>query len=86
MPRRSRRIFTPQFKARLALEALTATASQAQLCRRHPISPNLLARGKATLLQRLPTVCAADQQRSTEADHIAELERRSASKLWSWPS
>jgi len=75
MPRRTRRVFTPEFKARVALEALTGTASQAELCRRHQISPNLLALWKATLLERLPTIFGADEQRSTEAARIAELER-----------
>jgi transposase len=75
MPRRTRRVFTPEFKAKVALEALTGTASQAELCRRHQISPNLLALWKATLLERLPTVFQADEQRSTEAARIAELER-----------
>jgi transposase len=75
LPRRSRRTFTPEFKAKVALEALTGTASQAELCRRHQISPNLLALWKATLLERLPLVFQADEQRSTEAARIAELER-----------
>jgi transposase len=75
MPRRSRRTFTPEFKAQVALEALTGTASQAELCRRHQLSPNLLALWKATLLERLPLVFQADEQRSAEAARVAELER-----------
>jgi transposase len=75
MTRRTRRTFTPEFKARVALEALTGPASQAELCRRHQISPNLLALWKATLLERLPLVFAAAEQRSAEAARIAELER-----------
>lgn len=50
----------------MALEALTGTASQAELCRRHQISPHLLALWKATLLERLPTIFPADERRSTE--------------------
>jgi transposase-like protein len=75
MPRRSRRTFTPEFKAKVALEALTGAASQAELCRRHQIGPNLLALWKATLLERLPSVFRPDEQRSAEAARIAELER-----------
>src|SRR5262249_36730457 len=75
MPRRTRRVFTPEFKARVALEALTGTASQAELCRRHRISSSLLALWKATLLERLPTVFQADERRSAEAARVAELER-----------
>jgi len=75
MPRRSRRTFTPEFKAKVVLEALAGTASHAELCRRHQISPSLLALWKATLLERLPLVFAADEQRSAEAARVAELER-----------
>ena len=75
MPRRTRRVFTPEFKAKLALEALTGAASPAELCRRHQISPNLLALWKRTLLERLPTLFQADELRSAEAARVAELER-----------
>lgn len=75
MPRRTRRAFTPEFKAKVALEALTGAASQAELCRRHQIGPNLLALWKVTLLERLPRVFQADEQRSAEATRVAELER-----------
>jgi transposase-like protein len=75
MPRRTRRVFTPEFKAKVALEALTGAASQAALCRRRQIGPNLLALRKATLLERLPTVFQADERRAAEAARIAEPER-----------
>ena len=75
MPRRSRRTFTAEFTAKVALDALTGAASQAELCRRHQISPNLLSLWKATLLERLPSVFQADEQRSAEAARVAELER-----------
>ena len=75
MPRRTRRTFTPEFKARVALEALTGAASQAELCRRHQIGANLLAHWRATLLERLPMVFQAEEQRSAEAARVAELER-----------
>jgi transposase-like protein len=54
---------------------LTGSASPSELCRRHQISPNLLAHWKATLLERLPLVFAADEQRAAEAARVAELER-----------
>src|SRR5438128_12134696 len=75
MPQRRRRTFTPAFKAQVALEALTGTASPAELCRRHQIGANLLALWKATLLERLPLVFQADEHRSAEAARVAELER-----------
>ena len=75
MPRRSRRAFTPEFKARAVLDVLTGAASQAEVCRKHQISPSLFALWKATLLERLPAVFQADEQRSAEAARVAELER-----------
>ena len=54
MARRARRTFTPEFKAKVVLDVLTGTASQAEVCRKHQISPSLFAFWKATLLERLP--------------------------------
>jgi transposase len=75
MARRSRRSFTPEFKAKAVLDVLTGTASQAEACRKRQISPSLFALWKATLLQRLPAVFRADEQRSAEAARVAEPER-----------
>ena len=75
MPRRSRRTFTAEFKAKAVLDVLTGASSQAEVCRKHQISPSLFALWKATLLERLPAVFQADEQRSAEAARVAELER-----------
>ena len=75
MPRRSRRAFTPEFKAEAVPDVLTGAASQAEVCRKHQISPSLFALWKATVLERLPVVFQADEQRSSEAARVAELER-----------
>src|SRR5579871_5956186 len=75
MPRRARRTFTPEFKAKAALDVLTGTASQAEVCRKHQISPSLRALWKATFLDRLPVVFQADEEHSAEAARVAELER-----------
>jgi transposase-like protein len=75
MPRRARRTFTPEFKAKVVLDVLTGTASQAAVCRKHQISPSLLALWKATFLERLPVVFQADEEHSAEAARVAELER-----------
>jgi len=75
MSRRTRRTFTPEFKAKVILDVLTGTASQAEVCRKHQISPSLFALWKATLLERLPVVFQADEQRSSEAARVADLER-----------
>ena len=75
MSRRTRRTFTPEFKAKVVLDVLTGTAAQAEVCRRHQISPTLFGLWKATLLDRLSSVFQADDERSAEAARVAELER-----------
>lgn len=39
---RTRRQFTPEFKAKVVLDLLTGTQSPAEACRKHALSPNLL--------------------------------------------
>ena|SRR5690349_461250 len=76
MARRPRRTFTPEFKAKVVLDVLTGTASQAEVCRKHQISPSLFALlWRATLLERLPVVFQADEQHASEAARVADLER-----------
>jgi transposase-like protein len=75
MARRSRRTFTAEFKAKVVLDLLAGNTTQAEVCRKHQLSPTLLTLWKTTLLERLPTVFQADERRAAEADSIAELER-----------
>ena len=75
MPRRARRTFTAEFKARVVLELLTGQRSPAELCRQHQLSPNLLSLWKSTFLERLPVLFQADEQHSHEQARIAELEQ-----------
>jgi transposase-like protein len=51
-----RRKFTPAFKAQVVIELLSGTKSSAELCRQHQLSSHLLARWKATLLERAGVV------------------------------
>ena len=75
MARRARRTFTPEFKARVVLDVLTGSATPAEVCRKHQLSPNLFGLWRATLLDRLASVFQADEERSAEAARIADLER-----------
>jgi transposase len=75
MARRARRTFSPEFKAKVVLDVLTGSASPAEVCRKHQISPTLFGLWKATLLERLAVVFQADEARSAEAARIADLER-----------
>ena len=75
MPRRPRRTFTAEFKAKVVLDRLAGHTTPAEVCRKHQLSPSLVAFWKAALLERLPTVFQADARHSADADRIAELER-----------
>jgi putative transposase len=72
---RTRRSFSDQFKAQLVLDLLTGAASQAELCRKHSLSPTLLARWKSTVLDGLPTLFQGDERASDEQARIADLEQ-----------
>ena len=69
------RAFTPEFKAQVVLEYLSGEASQAELCRKHGLKPNLMANWKAAVLDRLHTVFEADLVSDAERVHITELEQ-----------
>lgn len=70
-----RRTFTPEFKARIVLEDLTGLKSAAEICREHRLSPHLLSRWKAELLERAPEIFATERCRGDEQERLAELER-----------
>jgi len=70
-----RRTFTPEFKARIVLEDLTGLRSAAEICREHRLSPYLLSRWKAELLERAPEIFATKRCRGDEQERLAELER-----------
>ncbi len=70
-----RRRFTPQFKTPVVLEVLTKLKSMAQVCRDYDLKEQVVARWKAELLERAPTLFATNQQRDGDQARIAELER-----------
>jgi transposase-like protein len=74
MPR-TRRSFTPQFKADVVLELLSGAASKAELCRKHNINSQLLDRWRTTVIERLHCLFQEDQQITQEHVRIAELEQ-----------
>ena len=74
MPR-TRRSFPAEFKARIVVELLTGAASQAELCRKHNVKPQLLAYWKAAVLDRLPSLFEADEHGELERLRIADLEQ-----------
>jgi len=74
MPR-IRRSFDAEFKARLVLELLTGSVSQAELCRKYDLKPQLIAHWKAIFLDRLPLLFGDDGRRDQDQTRIAELEQ-----------
>jgi|SRR6516164_1494251 transposase-like protein len=74
MPR-PRRSFPAEFKAQIVLQLLSGEASQAELCRKHSIKPNLIANWKAAVLERLHTVFEGDGLHDADRLRIAELEQ-----------
>ena len=74
MPR-TRRSFPSELKARLVLELLSGEVSQAELCRKHNIKPQLLAHWKAAILDRLPSLFEAEGPNQQDQIRIAELEQ-----------
>lgn len=74
MPR-PRRSFPAEFKAQVVLQLLSGQASQAELCRKYNIKPNLLANWKAAVLERLHTIFEAEAPHDAERLRIAELEQ-----------
>ena len=72
---KKRRRFTPEFKARIVLEVLTGVQSPAGACRKHALSPNLLATWKAAFLEKAHTIFRGDEQRDEDQARIAELEQ-----------
>ena len=74
MPR-IRRSFSAEFKAQIVLQYLSGEASQAELCRKYNLKPNLIANWKAAVLDRLHTVFEADLAIDAERVRVAELEQ-----------
>jgi len=75
MPRRTRRVFTPEFKARVVLELISGQRSHAELCRQHQLSPSLLTLWKDTFVERVPRLFLEDARLDHEQARIAELEQ-----------
>ncbi len=55
MPR-PRRSFPAEFKAQVVFDLLSGAASQAELCRKHNVKPQLLGQWKVAVVERLHTL------------------------------
>ena len=77
MAKRKRRNFTPEFKAKVVLEALRGQSSEAELCCRHNLSADQLSKWKQQLLENAATLFeSTDPQSDASTKRITELEQR----------
>lgn len=67
-----RRSFSAEFKARVALEALSGAYTMAELAAKHSVHPNMIAQWKRKVKESLPEVFSKKTDRS-EAAREAEL-------------
>ena len=70
---RKRRRFTPEFKARVALEALRERDSVQAIARRYELHPNQVSNWKRQLLDSLPEVFAGGGRRKLAEEHEAKI-------------
>jgi transposase len=69
------RHFSAEFKARLVLDILSGVQSQAEACRKHTLSANLVTSWKALFLERAHLIFESDATRTAEQARITELEQ-----------
>lgn len=67
-----RRSYSAEFKARVALEALSGAHTMAELAAKHGVHPNMIAQWKRKAQEGLPDVFSRKTDRS-EAARDAEL-------------
>ncbi len=73
--------FVPEFKAKVALEAVRGQRSIQELAKRHGISPSLVIRWEQRLIDALPSVFAVD----VEVEASSDVEGRGAKILTLYP-
>ncbi len=70
-----RRSFSAEFKARVALEALSGAFTMAELATKHNVHPNMIAQWKRKVKESLPEVFSkkADRSEAAREDELKEL-------------
>ena len=74
MPR-PKRSFPADLKAQVVLQLLTGAATQAELCRKHNIKPQLLTHWKDAVIERMHSLFDQTDEVSLLHIRIAELEQ-----------
>jgi transposase len=70
-----RRVFTPEFKARVVLEVITQQKSLAQASREYGVRDTVISRWKQEFVERSPRVFERGKDRDERDQRVAELER-----------
>jgi len=70
----SGRKYSPEFKARVALESLRGDVSQAELCRRHGVASDQLSRWRKRPIEQAPKLFS-DARNDPNLERIAQLEQ-----------
>ena len=73
---KSRKRFSPEFKAKVALEALKEQSTLAELCQKHELYSTQISKWKKELLQHAAQAFqSTQQQKKAKEDHNSEIER-----------
>ncbi len=67
--------YDPELKAKVVLESLQGQKTAAQICRENGIAEDLLSHWRQDFILRAAELFKRKQERSAEAERIAELER-----------
>ena len=76
-----RRVFTDEFKAKVALEALKEQETIAQIASRYDVLPVQVSQWKAQLLERLPGLFIRGHKREKEKQHWHQREAQLFQKI-----
>jgi transposase len=71
-----RRSLSPELKAKIVLELIAGTSTQAQIARRYRVHDAQLIQWRKQFLERLPTLFGAEPAEGrSQARHITQLEQ-----------
>ena len=74
--KRKRKKFTPEFKAKVVIEALNVESSEAEICCQHNITEAQLSQWKRQFVENVATLFEPNRKQSDAAtERIAELEQ-----------
>ncbi len=74
--KQKRERFTPEFKAKVVIEALNVESSEVEICRRHNITEEQLSQWKRQFLENVATAFEPNRKQSdTATERIAQLEQ-----------